>query len=149
MNAEVGCLEWWLLEAGVGGEGDRGASLVARARRGDPSAFDEIVRRHQKRVYNLAYRMLRRHDDAEDVTQEAFLRAFESLPRLRKESAIGVWVCRIAANLCMSWLRSQSRGAEVTLNPGAIPAGEINDVDAPSRDLIRRKREAVAQLLPR
>ncbi len=98
---------------------DDDAALVARARRGDPSAFDEIVRRHQTRVYNLAYRMLRNRDDAEDITQEAFLRAFDSLPRLRDRATVGAWIARIAANLCVSWLCSRTH-SEVPVDPANL-----------------------------
>jgi RNA polymerase sigma-70 factor (ECF subfamily) len=106
------------------------AQLVARARNGDPSAFDEIVRCHQKQVYNLAWRMLRNREDAEDVTQEAFLKAFESLPRLRDNVAMAAWICRITANLCLSRLRSQQHQMETPTDPCSValtPTGGVAD----------------------
>jgi RNA polymerase sigma-70 factor (ECF subfamily) len=147
MRTAAGRLEWWLLLAGSEHQRDRVGELVARARRGDPSAFDEIVRRHQRQVYNLAYRMLRRHEDAEDVTQEAFLRAFESLPRLQEEGAVGAWVCRIAGNLCVSWLRAKERRREVSADLQHLPAQET--VGPETEEIVRRTREAVARLPPR
>jgi RNA polymerase sigma-70 factor (ECF subfamily) len=124
---------------------DDDAALVARARRGDPSAYEEIVCRHQTRIYNLVYRMLRSREDAEDVTQEAFLRAFESLPRLRDRAAVGAWISRIAANLCVDWLRSPAR-LEIPVDPAhfhdaILPGGAF---DAPAH-----ARQAVRELPPR
>ena len=123
---------------------DDDAALVARARRGDPSAFDGIVRRHQTRIYNLAYRMLRNREDAEDVTQEAFLRAFESLPRLRDQAAVSAWISRIAANLCVNWLRSRAR-SEVPVDPADLQP----DLPGGGLDPAADARQAVDSLPPR
>jgi RNA polymerase sigma-70 factor, ECF subfamily len=80
--------------------------LIARAQRGDPSAFEEIVRLYQRRVYGVALRIVRAHDVADDVTQEAFLRAWRSLDRFELGRPFGPWVCRIAANLAVNHVRS-------------------------------------------
>ncbi|MFI4946924.1 MAG: RNA polymerase sigma factor [Burkholderiales bacterium] len=80
--------------------------LIARARRGDPSAFEEIVRLYQRRVYGVALRIVRAHDVADDVAQEAFLRAWRSLDRFDLDRPFGPWVCRIAANLAVNYVRS-------------------------------------------
>ena len=148
MTPQAGCLEWSLLgTAGVGAaDGDR--ELIARARRGELSAFDEIVRRHQRRVYNLAYRMLRRREDAEDVTQEAFLRAFQSLRGFRSEADVGVWICRITANLCVDWLRSKARREEAA-DPTRIASAYADERHRKGDELARDARAAVAQLPPK
>lgn len=78
------------------------ADLVALAKRGDTRAFDELVAAHQERVFALAYRMLGNADDAADVQQETFVRAWHSLRRFRGESAFGTWLHRIVVNLCLS-----------------------------------------------
>jgi RNA polymerase sigma-70 factor (ECF subfamily) len=80
--------------------------LIARARRGDASAFEEIVRLHQRRVYGVALRIVRNHGVADDVAQEAFLRAWRSLDRFELGRPFGPWVCRIAANLAVNHVRS-------------------------------------------
>jgi RNA polymerase sigma-70 factor (ECF subfamily) len=80
--------------------------LIARAQRGDPSAFEEIVRLYQRRVYGVALRIVHAHDVADDVTQEAFLRAWRSLDRFELGRPFGPWVCRIAANLAVNHVRS-------------------------------------------
>jgi RNA polymerase sigma-70 factor (ECF subfamily) len=80
--------------------------LIARARRGDAGAFEEIVRLYQRRVYGVALRIVRAHDVADDVAQEAFLRAWRSLDRFDLDRPFGPWVCRIAANLALNHVRS-------------------------------------------
>lgn len=80
--------------------------LIARARRGDAGAFEEIVRLYQRRVYGVALRIVRAHDVADDVAQEAFLRVWRSLDRFDLDRPFGPWVCRIAANLALNHVRS-------------------------------------------
>jgi len=80
--------------------------LLARARQGDLPAFEEIVRRHQRRVYGVALRIVRSHAVADDVTQEAFLRAWRSLERFDVARPFAPWICRIAANLAVNHVRS-------------------------------------------
>jgi RNA polymerase sigma-70 factor (ECF subfamily) len=82
------------------------AFLVVRAQRGDVSAFEEVVRRHQRRVYGVALRIVRSHDVADDVTQEAFVRAWRALDRFDVGRPFGPWVRRIAANLAVNHVRS-------------------------------------------
>ena len=82
------------------------ADLLARARDGNLFAFDEIVKRYQRRVYATAVRIVRRHDVADDVVQEAFLRAHQALGRFDLARPFGPWICRIAANLAVNHVRS-------------------------------------------
>jgi RNA polymerase sigma-70 factor (ECF subfamily) len=123
------------------------AALVARARGGDPSGFDQIVRRHHTRVYTLAYRMLHHAEEAEDVTQEAFLNAYQRLPQLRDPKSVASWICRIASNLCLDRLRSPRRHAEVTMpSPDLAPARPAHDEGR--AEMIEQIRAAVAELPP-
>ncbi len=124
------------------------AALVARARQGDHSGFDEIVHRHHRRVYTLAYRMLRHPQDAEDVTQEAFLNAYRRLDQLREAESVGAWVCRIASNLCLERLRSPRHRAEVAMpSPELAPADPAADEE--TAHTVARVRAAVAELPPK
>jgi RNA polymerase sigma-70 factor (ECF subfamily) len=82
------------------------AELLARARDGNLFAFEDIVKRYQRRVYATAMRIVRRHDVADDVVQEAFLRAHQALGRFDLTRPFGPWICRIAANLAVNHLRS-------------------------------------------
>ena len=78
--------------------------LIGRAQRGDTAAFGDLVRRHQDRVYNLAYRMTSDRDLAADVTQDAFMRAFRSLPKLRETQRFSSWLLKIVSNLSLDAL---------------------------------------------
>ena len=88
------------------------ADLLARAQGGNLFAFEEVVRRYQKRVYATAYRILRRHDAADDATQEAFLRAWRSLDHFDPARPFGPWICRIAANVAINAVRSPTAREE-------------------------------------
>ncbi len=76
--------------------------LVARAQSGDVEAFDELIARHQDRVFSLAYRMLSHAEDAADVQQETFVQAWRNLRKFRRDAALSTWLHRITVNLCLS-----------------------------------------------
>lgn len=78
--------------------------LVARARQGNTEAFEALVNIHAQYVYNLALRVLGNPQDAEDISQEAFLRAWQALPRFRGEAKFSTWIYRIVTNLCYNRL---------------------------------------------
>jgi RNA polymerase sigma-70 factor (ECF subfamily) len=82
------------------------ADLLRKAQGGNLFAFEEIVKRYQRRVYGVAYRIVRRHDVADDVAQEAFIRAHRALPSFDAGRPFGPWICRIAANLAVNHVRS-------------------------------------------
>lgn len=81
------------------------ASLVARTLAGDQSAFTSLVDRYHSEVYHLAYRFLRRREDAEDLTQEAFLRAYRALSSFDPERPFGAWMYAITTRLCIDFHR--------------------------------------------
>jgi RNA polymerase sigma-70 factor, ECF subfamily len=82
------------------------AGLLSKAQGGNLFAFEEIVKRYERRVYGTALRIVRRHDLADDVAQETFLRAWQRLSSFDLERPFGPWVCRIAANLAINHVRS-------------------------------------------
>jgi RNA polymerase sigma-70 factor (ECF subfamily) len=84
-------------------EDDR--NLVGRAKQGDREAFATLVRRHQGRAFNLAYQMVRNREDALDISQEAFARAYTSLPTFKGEASFSTWLHRIVVNLAIDSLR--------------------------------------------
>jgi RNA polymerase sigma-70 factor (ECF subfamily) len=96
------------------------ATLVARARDGDVRAFEALVRRYQRRIYQLALRMTTSTADAEDITQEVFLTAWRRLPELREDAAVVGWLYRTATNRCLNLLRARR------------PTTEIDESTAPS-----------------
>jgi len=81
--------------------------LVDRARQGDAEAFGQLVRRHQQRIHRLAVHMLRDRAEAEDVTQETFIRAYRALARFDGRSEPYTWFYRIAVNLSLNTIRSR------------------------------------------
>jgi RNA polymerase sigma-70 factor, ECF subfamily len=82
-------------------------NLVREAQNGNDSAFEELVRRHQQRVFALVGGILRRREDAEDVAQQVFLKAFVSLKRFDQRSAFSTWLYKISVNECWDYLRKK------------------------------------------
>ena len=81
------------------------AVLVLRCQADDAEAFDEIVARYKDGVYNYVWRMVSNRDDAEDLAQEAFVRAFRAIKTFRREANLRTWLYRIATNLCVDKYR--------------------------------------------
>lgn len=98
-------------DASVSGrmELDSDVTLVRRAREGDYNAFEQLFERHRALVYRFAYQMTSRRDDAEDVVQEAFVRAYQNLHRYRDEAKFTTWLLRIVTNLCTDQARMSQR----------------------------------------
>lgn len=121
-------------------------AAVERVLAGDVSAFEGIVRRWQGPLVNLAYRFCRDRGRAEDLAQEAFLRAYRSLDRWRKEAAFSTWLFALATNLCCSALR-RIPARTVALEEVAEPA-DSRPVDGGLEDEERERvvRDAVAAL---
>jgi RNA polymerase sigma-70 factor (ECF subfamily) len=81
--------------------------LILRVREGDQQAFRVLMERHMRQAYNVAYGFVNDHDLAKDVTQEAFVRAYEAIPAFRGEAGFGTWLYRIVTNLSMNHLRQR------------------------------------------
>lgn len=88
------------------GSDDR--DVVARCRRGDLSAYEELYRRHSRRLYNVAYRMTGNAADADDLLQEIFLQVYRRLETFRGDAALGTWLYRLAVNCCLDHVRSKA-----------------------------------------
>ncbi len=115
------------------------AELVRRHLSGDRSAFGVLVERHQRRVYNLAYRMLGRPEDAADATQDAFVTAMRKLGGFRGTSAFTTWLHRVAVNICYDALRKRAREIPVEEHEEAPVAGapDMADTSATAIDVQR------------
>ena len=88
---------------------DREKEIIDRVLAGETEAFEELVLTHQKNVYNLALRTVGNPEDALDMSQEAFLKAFNSLGSFRGDSKFSVWLYRLTTNLCIDFLRKNKR----------------------------------------
>ena len=116
---------------------------------GDVNAFEGLVTAYEKNAYNLALRMLGDPQDAEDVTQEACLKAYQSLSSFRLDSRFSVWLYRIVSNLCLDQLRRRQRRPEQSLtvenDEGEEAQQDVPDENFSPEALLERKltREAV------
>lgn len=90
--------------------------IVSRVQAGDVNAFEELVTAYERNVYNLALRMTGNPEDAADMSQEAFLKAYSSMSSFRGESKFSVWLYRIVSNVCLDFLRRRSRRQTVSLS---------------------------------
>ncbi|MCX7827146.1 MAG: sigma-70 family RNA polymerase sigma factor [Verrucomicrobiae bacterium] len=106
-------------------------TLVRRAKSGDMGAFEELVNRHERRVYSLARRILRHEHDAEDVTQQTLLSAVEHLPEFREEASFATWLLRIATHAALKMLRKRRGLPTVSLEQAAEPADDEGTIPHP------------------
>lgn len=116
--------------------------LVALARGGDTDAFNQLVLRWERPIYALAYRVIGREEDARDVSQDTFLRAYRALPGFKGEAKFSSWLYRIAMNLCRDWIRKQRRTPVVQAPEGvditdmAAERGPVESIE----DLVERRQ---------
>jgi len=121
--------------------------LVARATAGDLDSFNQLVARWERPIYALAYRTLGREEDARDVVQEAFLRAFRGLRGFKGQAKFSSWLYRITLNLCRDWLRRERRAPIVQVPEGTDPVEMADDQAAPTEsveDLVARREMSLA-----
>src|ERR1700761_7096887 len=124
------------------------AAVLARARQGDSDAFRALVETHSRQVFRLAYRMTGNEQDAEDVVQESFLRAYRQLGRFESRADFGTWLYRIVANCSVDLMRSrqsrQNQSRKESLDVRAVePATEDHGPErlAESGEIARRVHE--------
>ena len=113
------------------------ADLVDAARRGDQGAFAALVRRHERRVYGLALRMLGREEDARDAAQDAFIACYRNLRAFRGDAAFSTWLHRIAVNACYDALRKRREMLGIEEAPEPPPAPDHGDATAAAIDVRR------------
>ena len=92
------------------------AAIVRKVLGGDANAFETLILEYEKNVYNIALRMTGNSEDAADMTQEAFIKAYNSLQSFRGDSKFSVWLYRIVSNVCLDFLRSKNRRPTVSLS---------------------------------
>ena len=124
-------------------EDDREA--IEACRGGDREAFDRLVERYQRDVYRLCYRYVNNHEDANDVAQEVFLRAYRAIGRFRGDSAFSTWLYRIAVNTCLNF-RAARRPASDELPETLADPGPGAESKVEKDERSRRVRDAVSRL---
>lgn len=116
-------------------------ALVQAALAGTPGAFDLIVERHRRQVYQLCYRFVGNHEDASDLSQDVFLRAFRGLKNFKGQSTLATWLYRIGVNVCLNRV-SVKRPVSEPIDEGAF----VDDrQEAPSDRVLRGERAAVVR----
>lgn len=127
------------------------SALIERWRGGDQRAFEDLVLRYEKRVYNLAFRMAGNADDAGDLAQEAFVRVYTALPNFRGQSSFATWLYRIATNVCLDELRRRGRqpvlslDQPVVMDEGPVARQTVDPAAGPLEELERSEVSAAVQ----
>jgi RNA polymerase sigma-70 factor (ECF subfamily) len=120
--------------------------LVRRARKGDLVAYDDLVRRYQERIYATVYHMTSNHEDANDLAQEAFIKAFHALRSFKGGSSFYTWVYRIAVNKTINFLKQRKNKAQMSLDDLDFNAEHDPDLVALISEKTPRREVGLAEL---
>jgi RNA polymerase sigma factor (sigma-70 family) len=120
--------------------------LVTRAREGDLGAYDDLVRRYQERIYATLYHMTSNHEDANDLAQEAFIKAFHALKSFKGGSSFYTWVYRIAVNKTINFLKQRKNRTQISLDDIDFNAEYDPDLVALISDKTPRRDVNLAEL---
>jgi RNA polymerase sigma-70 factor (ECF subfamily) len=130
-------------------------AVLARARQGDSEAFRVLVEQHSRSVFRLAYRMTGNEQDAEDVVQESFLRAYRQLGRFESRANFGTWLYRIVANCSVDLMRAKQARHDITRSESLDETANMPSADSPtperlaaSEEIQRRVADALGALTP-
>lgn len=113
--------------------------LVKLCQDGDMVAFEQLFQRHQDRIYSVAIRMMNNPEDALDITQEIFLRAYQKIGKFKFTSAFSTWLYKLATNLCIDELRKRKRSTDTVPLEEAVSKADIN---TPEDNAILKDRES-------
>ncbi len=138
------------------GDHDQDRLWVSASQKGDAAAFNRLVLKWEKTVYNVALRMLKNPEEAAEATQEVFLLAFRSIGRFRKDAKFSSWIYKIVINYCITCIKSRPRGVHLPLDDGSDttnPIGFLQVAGTQNGDLLRSETQmlistALARLLP-
>ncbi len=120
-------------------------ALVEMSANGDIEAFETLLKTHRKKVYNIALRMTKNPEDAQELSQDALIRAFTAIKKFRGDSSFSTWLYRITMNVCTDFLRKKNKTIVISLEQGAV--GNENDTsvqlpeDGPGPDIISEKSQ--------
>lgn len=122
------------------------ADLIGRAKGGDGAAFGELVRKYQRRVYSTAFHMTGNHGDADDVAQEAFLRAYRAIGRFDGRADFFTWLYRIVVNVSLNTLRSRKHTVPAPELDDRVDPGQNPGKTAEGRELVSQVVQALGEL---
>lgn len=121
--------------------------LIRRAKQGDMLAFEELILKHEKIVYNLALRMMNHGEDAKDISQEVFLKTYRSLSNFDERSAFSTWLYRITHNTCIDEMRKRkgkqsfSLEEELEHEEGSVQRQIADEGDTPEESILRAEQK--------
>jgi RNA polymerase sigma-70 factor, ECF subfamily len=122
-------------------------ALVEACLAGQSGAFDLIVERHRRAIYQLCYRFVSNHEDASDLSQDVFVRAFKGLKSFRRQSSLGTWLYRICVNVCLNRVNTKTLATEELEEQQHVDTGSDSPADRLLKDeRAARVRAAIAQL---
>lgn len=121
-------------------------TLVKRAQNEDMAAYDELIRRYQERVYATVYNMTSNHEDANDLTQEAFIKAYRALKTFKGDASFYTWVYRIAVNKTINFLKQRKARVQMSLNDLDFNVEHNPDLVALISDKTPRREASLAEL---
>ncbi len=120
--------------------------LIKKSQKGDIESFEKLISSYQKKVFNIAFGMMRNHDDAYDISQEVFIRVFKSIRKFKGQSSFSTWLYRITTNACLDELRRRKNNKniisidqEIQLEEGEV-FRQIED-DGPTPELAAERNE--------
>jgi RNA polymerase sigma-70 factor (ECF subfamily) len=122
------------------------SALVRRAQHGDMAAYDELIRRYQERIYATVYHMTANHEDANDLAQEAFIKAYQALKSFKGGSSFYTWIYRIAVNKTINFLKQRKNRTHMSLNDLDFNAEHDPDLVALVSDKTPRRDAHLAEL---
>ena len=118
--------------------------LIERCLKGDQAAWEAIVHLHWRKIFNIAYKFVGRHDEAEDLTQDVFLKLFKSLRTFDRRANFSTWLISVSRNLCIDHYRSVRREHDVvTHDVDVVTLARPSSIDSPYLMLERRDRVAL------
>lgn len=123
------------------------AQLILLSQQGDVQAFEELVIKYEKKVYTIAYKYMGNHEDASDLAQEAFIKAYQAIGGFRQDAAFSTWIGRIVANKCLDELRKRKRypvdslDDEVATEEGSVQR-ELPATDATPEERLEQQETA-------
>jgi RNA polymerase sigma-70 factor (ECF subfamily) len=119
--------------------------LIQKSQQGDMEAFEQLLLRYEKKVYTIAYKYMGNHEDANDLAQEALIKAYRSIGSFRGDASFGTWIGRITANQCLDELRKRKRiqitslDDEVELEEGSVQKEVAAEADTPEEYTLRQE----------